>query len=126
MQLTIHQYLRNPLLLFNVSENNFPGASIYSIQVLDLDIGENSKMTYSISSINTTNFPVSSFLSINIETGIMYAQKIFDYEQDRELQIQVTDRGSPSLSGNSVIMIRIVDQNDNAPKIVYPLPESGG
>lgn len=126
MQMTIHQYLRNPLLLFNVSENNFPGASIYSIQVLDLDIGENSKMTYSISSINTTNFPVSSFLSINIETGIMYAQKIFDYEQDRELQIQVTDRGSPSLSGNSVIMIRIVDQNDNAPKIVYPLPESGG
>lgn len=30
------------------------------------------------------------------------------------------------LSGNSVFMIRIVDQNDNAPKILYTLPESGG
>ncbi|XP_077327647.1 protocadherin gamma-B1-like [Lithobates pipiens] len=111
-----------------VSKNNFPGASIYRIQALDFDIGENSKITYSISSTNTTNFPVSSFLSINIETGILYAEKTFDYEQEKEFQIQVTatDSGSPSLSGNSVFMIRIVDQNDNVPEILYPLPESAG
>ncbi|XP_018422190.1 PREDICTED: protocadherin gamma-B1-like [Nanorana parkeri] len=111
-----------------VPENNLPGASIYCIHALDLDSGENGKITYSVSNINTSSLPVSSYLSINIETGIFYAQKTFDYEQDREFQLQVTasDSGSPSLSGNATFTIRIVDQNDNAPKILYPLPESGG
>ncbi|XP_040200786.1 protocadherin gamma-B1-like isoform X9 [Rana temporaria] len=111
-----------------VPENNLPGASIYSIRALDLDSGENAKITYSVFSMNTTSHPVSSYLTINTETGVLYAQKRFDYEQDKEFQIQVTakDSGYPSLSGNATFTIRIVDQNDNAPKIVYPSPENGG
>ncbi|XP_063784901.1 protocadherin gamma-B1-like isoform X23 [Pseudophryne corroboree] len=111
-----------------VPENNLPGASIYSVQASDPDTGDNAKIIYSISSTNTEDLPVSSYLSINIETGVLYAQRSFDYEQHKEFLIQVTarDNGSPSLSSNTTLIIRIVDQNDNAPKILYPSADSGG
>ncbi|XP_063784892.1 protocadherin gamma-B2-like isoform X14 [Pseudophryne corroboree] len=111
-----------------VPENNLPGSSIYSVQASDPDTGDNAKIIYSISSSNTENVPVSSYLSINIETGVLYAQRSFDYEQHKDFLLQVIarDSGSPSLSSNATLIIRIVDQNDNAPKILYPSADSGG
>ncbi|CAH2275879.1 protocadherin gamma-B2-like [Pelobates cultripes] len=111
-----------------VPENNLPGASIYRIHALDSDIEENAKIIYSISSTNMEDIPVSSYLSINIETGVLYAQRSFDYEQHEKFQIQITakDKGTPSLSRNSTLIIHIVDQNDNSPKILYPSPENDG
>ncbi|XP_075129883.1 protocadherin gamma-B2-like [Leptodactylus fuscus] len=110
-----------------VQENNLPGASIYSIQAIDHDIGDNAKIIYSISNVDT-DLPVTAYLSINIETGVLYAQRSFDYEQQNEFIIQVSarDNGSPPLSSNTTLTIRIIDQNDNAPKILYPSPESDG
>ncbi|XP_063784897.1 protocadherin gamma-B2-like isoform X19 [Pseudophryne corroboree] len=111
-----------------VPENNLPGASIYSVQASDPDTGDNAKIIYSLFSTNTEDLPVSSYLSMNIETGVLYAQRSFDYEQHKEFLIQVSarDNGSPSLSSNATLIIRIVDQNDNAPKILYPSADSGG
>uniref|UniRef100_A0A6I8R320 Cadherin domain-containing protein n=1 Tax=Xenopus tropicalis TaxID=8364 RepID=A0A6I8R320_XENTR len=109
-------------------ENNLPGASIYSVYASDPDAGDNSKIIYSISNINTEDFPVSPYFSINIETGVLYAQRSFDYEQHKEFQINIMakDNGSPPLSSNATLIIHIIDQNDNAPKILYPSTESGG
>ncbi|XP_075131390.1 protocadherin gamma-B1-like isoform X4 [Leptodactylus fuscus] len=111
-----------------VPENNLPGASIYTIQASDPDTGDNAKIIYSISTITTEDLPLSSYISINIESGVVYAQRTFDYEQLKEFVVQVTaiDNGSPALSSNATLMIRIVDQNDNAPKILYPSPDGGG
>ncbi|XP_073505312.1 protocadherin gamma-B2-like [Phyllobates terribilis] len=111
-----------------VPENNLPGASIFSIQASDPDTGDNAKIIYSISSAITETPSVTSYLSINIETGVLYAQRSFDYEQNKEFIIEVTasDNGSPSLSSNATLFINIVDKNDNAPKILYPSPDTDG
>ncbi|XP_044136944.1 protocadherin gamma-B1-like isoform X3 [Bufo gargarizans] len=111
-----------------VPENNLPGSSIYNIKASDLDTGENAKIFYSISTSNTEDLPATSYLSINVETGVIYAQRSFDYEQHKEFHIQINsrDNGSPSLSSNVTLVIHIVDQNDNAPKILYPSPDIGG
>ncbi|XP_053321589.1 protocadherin gamma-B1-like isoform X18 [Spea bombifrons] len=111
-----------------VPENNLPGASIFSIQASDLDTGDNAKVLYLISNSNTEDFPISSYFAINIETGVLYAQRSFDFEQHKQFVIEVTatDNGSPNLSSNVTLIIHIVDQNDNAPKILYPSPESSG
>ncbi|XP_069619801.1 protocadherin gamma-B1-like isoform X1 [Ranitomeya imitator] len=111
-----------------VPENNLPGASIFSIQASDPDTGDNARIIYSISSTVTETPSMTSYLSINIETGVLYAQRSFDYEQNKEFIIEVTasDNGSPSLSSNVTLFIHIVDQNDNAPKILYPSPDIGG
>ncbi|OCT88392.1 hypothetical protein XELAEV_18017023mg [Xenopus laevis] len=110
-----------------LAENNLPGASIYCIFASDLDVGDNAKVIYSISSTNTEDFPVSSYFSINIETGVLYAQRSFDYEQHKEFQMEIMakDNGFPPLSSNATLFIHITDQNDNAPKILYPSSEVG-
>ncbi|XP_072255080.1 protocadherin gamma-B5-like [Pyxicephalus adspersus] len=106
-----------------VPENNLPGASIYRVEASDYDYGENAKIFYSVYS---EELPVSSYFSVNMENGVLYAQRSFDYEQHKEFIVQVNarDNGSPSLSSNSTLVIRIVDRNDNEPKILYP--ENGG
>ncbi|XP_066445329.1 protocadherin gamma-B1-like [Eleutherodactylus coqui] len=111
-----------------VPENNLPGTSLFIIQATDPDSGDNAKIIYSISSSITEMLSMSSYLSINIETGVVYAQRSFDYEQNKEFMIEITasDNGFPSLSSNATLCIHIVDQNDNSPKILYPSPESGG
>nr|DBA30680.1 TPA: hypothetical protein GDO54_006635 [Pyxicephalus adspersus] len=110
-----------------VSENNLPGSSIYSVKASDPDAGDNAKIMYSFFNTNTEDLSMATYLSINIETGVLYAQKSFDYEENKEFVLQVTarDNGSPPLSSNATLIIRIVDQNDNAPKILYPSSENG-
>ncbi|XP_069510246.1 protocadherin gamma-B5-like isoform X9 [Ambystoma mexicanum] len=105
-----------------VPENNSPGASIYQLIASDLDLDQNSHVTYSIGNHHIGNIPLSSYISINSQTGVIYAQRSYDYEQLREFEFQVKaqDSGSPPLSSNVTVKVFIVDQNDNPPEILYP------
>ncbi|XP_075062116.1 protocadherin gamma-B2-like [Mixophyes fleayi] len=111
-----------------IQENNLPGTSVYGINASDLDYKENAKITYSIITNTTEDIPVSSFISINSMSGVIYAQRSFDYEKLQEFQFQVMakDSGSPPLSSNVTVRICIIDKNDNAPKILYPSPDTEG
>ncbi|XP_073477030.1 protocadherin gamma-B1-like isoform X24 [Aquarana catesbeiana] len=108
-----------------VPENNLPGASIFYIQAKDIDSEENAKLTYFIVSNKDS---ISLHVSINPVTGVIYAQKSFDYEQHREFNIQVIakDNGFPSLNSSTTLKINVVDQNDNPPVILYPPRDSDG
>ncbi|XP_015266627.1 PREDICTED: protocadherin gamma-B1-like [Gekko japonicus] len=105
-----------------VPENNPSGASIFRVKASDPDLDRNARILYSIQKSNIEDLPLSSYVSINSETGIVYAQRSFDYEQFREFQLQVKaqDGGSPPLSSNVTVEVFIVDQNDNSPQILYP------
>ncbi|XP_018422220.1 PREDICTED: protocadherin gamma-B5-like [Nanorana parkeri] len=105
-----------------VPENNLPGASIFSVQARDIDSGNNAKVVYSISGISNDKDPVSSFISINPETGVFYAQRTFDYELQKEFifQVNAKDNGNPSLNSSTTLRMCVVDQNDNSPTILYP------
>ncbi|XP_048371973.1 protocadherin gamma-A12-like [Sphaerodactylus townsendi] len=102
-------------------ENNPRGASIFSLTANDPDCDENSRITYSVIE-GHKNSILSSYLSINSETGVVYALNSFDYEQFREINFQVKaqDGGSPPLSSNVSVILLILDQNDNSPQILYP------
>ncbi|XP_036606136.1 protocadherin gamma-A4-like isoform X6 [Trichosurus vulpecula] len=105
-----------------VMENNPRGSSIYSLTAHDSDIGENGHITYSITDDSVHGAPLSSYVSINSETGVLYALCSFDYEQFRELKLGVIarDSGEPPLGSNVSLTLFILDQNDNAPEILYP------
>ncbi|KAL8194396.1 UNVERIFIED_CONTAM: hypothetical protein K2H54_016653 [Gekko kuhli] len=105
-----------------VPEKNPLGASLCTVKASDPDLDRNSKITYSILTSNIEDLPLSSYISINSETGTIYAQRSFDYEQFREFHIQVKaqDGGSPPLSSNVTVWVFVVDQNDNSPRILYP------
>ncbi|XP_025873623.2 protocadherin gamma-A4 isoform X7 [Vulpes vulpes] len=111
-----------------IPENNPKGASILSMSAQDPDSMENARVTYSLAEDTLHGMPLSSYVSINSDTGVLYALRSFDYEQIRDLQLLVTasDSGEPPLSSNVSLSIFILDQNDNAPEILYPtLPTDG-
>ncbi|XP_029439287.1 protocadherin gamma-A4-like [Rhinatrema bivittatum] len=105
-----------------VAENVLPGASIYTTKATDLDSGQNSRLTYSIIEGQLREVPLSSYVSINSETGVIYTVRSFDYERFRnfEILVEAEDGGSPSLKNNITVNIFILDQNDNSPEILYP------
>ncbi|XP_044541042.1 protocadherin gamma-A12-like, partial [Gracilinanus agilis] len=105
-----------------IMENNPRGTSIYSLTAHDSDIGENGHVSYSIADDSVHSASLSSIVSINSETGVLYALCSFDYEQFRELKLGVIarDSGDPPLSSSVSLTLFILDQNDNAPEILYP------
>uniref|UniRef100_A0A8C9WH24 Protocadherin gamma-A11-like n=1 Tax=Scleropages formosus TaxID=113540 RepID=A0A8C9WH24_SCLFO len=110
-----------------VLENNSPGTSIFAVRATDADCCQNARVSYVLEDSDVNGVPASSFVSLNSETGIIYAVRSFDYEQLRGFQIIVIahDGGSPPLSGNATVHIVIQDQNDNAPQVLYPVQTGG-
>nr|XP_058142065.1 protocadherin gamma-A3-like [Dasypus novemcinctus] len=111
-----------------IPENNPRGASIFSVTAHDPDSEDNSRITYALTDDTLQGAPLSSYVSINADTGILYALQSFDYEQFQELQLRVaaSDSGDPPLSSNVSLSLFVLDQNDNAPEILYPvLPTDG-
>ncbi|XP_055980540.1 protocadherin gamma-A10 isoform X23 [Sorex fumeus] len=105
-----------------IPENNPRGASIFSVTAVDPDSEQNARVTYSLAEDTVQGVPLSSYISINSDTGVLYSLQSFDYEQFRDLQMQVTatDSGDPPLSSNVSLSIFVLDQNDNVPEILYP------
>ncbi|XP_060751261.1 protocadherin beta-16-like isoform X42 [Tachysurus vachellii] len=108
-----------------VMENNKPGTSISSVTARDPDWRQNGTVLYSLVSSEINSLPVTSFLSINSDTGVIQAVRSFDYEKFRNFKVQVVarDNGSPPLSSNVTVSVFISDENDNSPQILYPAPE---
>uniref|UniRef100_A0A452GX12 Cadherin domain-containing protein n=1 Tax=Gopherus agassizii TaxID=38772 RepID=A0A452GX12_9SAUR len=113
-----------------LKENNPPGLLIGTVRVADLDTEQNAKSTYSAlpgGHVLCCYGPAfSSSISINSETGNVYALQSLDYEQRRDFQVTVraADGGSPPLSSEVIVLVVIIDENDNVPFILYPLQNS--
>ncbi|XP_060764976.1 protocadherin beta-16-like isoform X7 [Neoarius graeffei] len=108
-----------------VMENNKPGTSISSVSSRDPDWRQNGTVLYSLVPSEINGVAVSSFLSINSDSGVIHAVRSFDYEKFRNFKVQVVarDNGSPPLSSNVTVSVFISDENDNSPQILYPAPE---
>ncbi|XP_029918461.1 protocadherin gamma-A11-like [Myripristis murdjan] len=108
-----------------VTENNKPGSTLCSVTARDPDWRQNGTVIYSLLPGEVNGAPVSSYLSVNGDTGVIHAVRSFDYEQFRSFKVQVMarDNGSPSFSSNVTVSVFITDVNDNSPQILYPAPE---
>ncbi|KAM6924075.1 protocadherin alpha-8-like isoform 4-T4 [Xenentodon cancila] len=118
-------FSRNPLQ-FYLYENNVAGLPVFSVSATDRDLNENAAVSYHIVREGTVN-NILSLLNINSENGQISALKSFDFETLKTFQFQVvaTDSGTPSLSSNVTVNVFILDQNDNAPVILYPVSSNG-
>ncbi|XP_028272672.1 protocadherin beta-16-like [Parambassis ranga] len=110
-----------------IVENNAPGLSIVTISAQDSDWNQNARISYLLVETEFSGSPVSSYVSINSESGVIYAVRSFDYEQIKQLifTIKAQDGGSPPLSSNVTVKILIQDQNDNPPQVLYPVQTGG-
>ncbi|KAI4902023.1 hypothetical protein NFI96_023144 [Prochilodus magdalenae] len=116
-----------PFYTVYVKENSAAGSILCSVSASDPDQGENSKVSYSVVDSRVLDTPVSSYIYINSENGSIFSMHSFDYERMKvfQIQVQARDHGSPSLSSNATVHVFILDQNDNAPAVIYPSPVMG-
>ncbi|XP_071267202.1 protocadherin gamma-C5-like [Salvelinus alpinus] len=105
-----------------LKENGLPGSMLSSVSASDLDFGDNAKISYSILDSKVQGVSVSSYVYMNSDNGSIYSMHSFDYETLKVFQIlvQAKDHGSPSLSSNTTVHVFLLDQNDNAPAVIYP------
>ncbi|XP_056238402.1 protocadherin gamma-A11-like [Seriola aureovittata] len=110
-----------------IVENNVPGLSIFSVSAQDSDWNQNARLSYFLEDTQVSGNPVSSYVSINSETGVIHVVRSFDYEQIKQLifTVKAQDGGSPPLSSNVTVKILIQDQNDNPPQVLYPVQTGG-
>ncbi|XP_071377141.1 protocadherin alpha-3-like [Centroberyx affinis] len=118
-------FSQNPLELY-MMENNAAGTSIFSVSASDNDLNENAIISYHIAREGSQN-DLASFLNINSDNGKISALKSFDFETLKKFHFQVvaSDSGTPPLSSNVTVNVFILDQNDNAPVILYPVSANG-
>ncbi|CAL1613005.1 unnamed protein product [Knipowitschia caucasica] len=110
-----------------VTENNVPGAYIHAVSARDPDVGAHALLRYSIEECDIQGMSVKTYVSINEDTGYVYALRSFDYEQLKEFSFSVhaQDSGATPLASNATVRVIIVDQNDNAPTVLAPLGKNG-
>ncbi|XP_065814722.1 protocadherin gamma-A1-like isoform X27 [Labrus bergylta] len=110
-----------------IVENNTPGLSIFTVKARDADWNQNARVSYILEDSSFNGVPVSSYVSVSADSGVIHAVRSFDYEQIKNFQFRVKaqDGGSPPLSSNVTVKIVIQDQNDNPPQVLYPVQTGG-
>ncbi|GAB1301632.1 Protocadherin beta 17 [Apodemus speciosus] len=113
---------QNSYTLF-VRENNSPALHIGTISATDSDSGSNAHITYSLLPPHNHQLALDSLISINADNGQLFALRALDYEtlQAFEFHVGATDGGSPALSSQALVHVVVLDDNDNAPFVLYPL-----
>ncbi|XP_056455863.1 protocadherin gamma-A2-like isoform X9 [Gadus chalcogrammus] len=110
-----------------IVENNVQGVSIFTLNAKDADWNQNALVSYILEDSSLNGVPVSSYVSVTADSGVIHAVRSFDYEQIKDFQflVKAQDGGSPPLSSNVSVKILIQDQNDNAPQVLYPVQTGG-
>ncbi|XP_054244957.1 protocadherin gamma-B5-like [Indicator indicator] len=109
-----------------MAENNAAGAPVLRVLARDADAGANGRVSYWLEGgrEGTTPPPVS----VDAQSGAVYAQRSFDYEQCREFTVTVRaqDGGVPARSSTATVRILVLDRNDNTPRVLWPTAASAG
>ncbi|XP_054024593.1 protocadherin gamma-B5-like [Dryobates pubescens] len=107
-----------------VAENNAAGAPVLRVHARDADAGANGRVSYWLEGGSADS--VAPPVSVEAQSGAVYAQRSLDYEQCREFTVTVRaqDGGVPARSSTATVRIFVLDRNDNAPRVLWPAAAS--
>ncbi|KAK7101764.1 protocadherin Fat 4-like isoform X2 [Littorina saxatilis] len=96
----------------NVYENTLPGATLTTVLAVDMDTEERGEVTYTLLSGNTGNT-----FALNESTGTLILAAHLDATLTSQfvLEVQASDGGSPPLTSNATVSVKVIDVNDHAP-----------
>lgn len=100
-------------------------SSVCQVHAYDLDLGDNGRVTYEI---NRRQSDPNEVFSINRTSGVVYLNKLLDYEAQafHELIISARDSGAQPEHSSTFVGVKVLNINDNSPTIsVLFLSEAG-
>ncbi|KAK0151211.1 Protocadherin-7 [Merluccius polli] len=119
-----------------VPENVLVDTPVALVQVSDRDQGENGAVTctvvgdvpFTLKPAGETALPplpADEAFDRNKKKFFLHTSALLDYETTKEYSVTIVavDSGSPSLSSNSSLMVRVVDINDHAPTFAQNVVE---
>uniref|UniRef100_A0A4W6BV80 Si:ch73-379j16.2 n=1 Tax=Lates calcarifer TaxID=8187 RepID=A0A4W6BV80_LATCA len=100
-----------------IQENVPAGTSIFRMNATDPDESTNGEIEYSLG--KTLMRKVYDIFELDKITGEIRIKGVVDYEETDvyELDIEASDKGTPPLTGECRVIIKIQDVNDNPPEI---------
>ncbi|XP_053314327.1 protocadherin-7 isoform X1 [Spea bombifrons] len=104
---------------FYVKENLQPNSPVGMVTVMDADKGRNAEMSLFIEED-------SDIFSIENDTGTIYSTRSFDreYQSLYTFRVKAVDGGEPPKSATATVSLFVMDENDNAPTVAYPVNSS--
>ncbi|XP_061536537.1 protocadherin-7 isoform X2 [Phycodurus eques] len=119
-----------------VPENVLVDTPVALVQVSDRDQGENGAVTctvvgdvpFTLKPAGETALPplpADEAFDRNKKKFFLHTSALLDYEVTKEYSVTIVavDSGSPSLSSNSSLMVRVVDYNDHPPVFAQSVAE---
>ncbi|NWW08860.1 PCDGB protein, partial [Oreocharis arfaki] len=105
----------------HVPEDVPVGSVLVTVTAPDADEGLNGYVKYSFKKITEK---ATQIFHLDSETGEIALVRSLDFEEgdsyEFELWVRAEDGGAPALSSNVSVRLLIVDENDNAPQVLYP------
>ncbi|XP_019714065.1 protocadherin-7b [Hippocampus comes] len=104
---------------FYVKENLEPNSPVGMVTVIDADKGQNAEMSLFIEE-------EEEIFSIENDTGTIFSTLSFDREQKTTytFRVKAVDGGDPPRSATATVSLFVMDDNDNAPGVTFPINSS--
>ena len=101
-----------------IIENELPSSAIVRVEATDADEGLNSQLVYGLAEYSQIEY--GDVFRVDSKTGEVFLRRRLDREVESLYSLTVTasDRGSPPLSAFTRLIVRVLDVNDNAPRVV--------
>ncbi|XP_045903065.1 protocadherin Fat 4-like isoform X1 [Micropterus dolomieu] len=99
-----------------VLETETVGTSVLALSAVDPDEGANGRVTYSIFRQSPSSDP--AVFELDSSSGTLRLVQPLDYSEEKmyTLMVQASDAGTPSLVGNSSVVVKVKDVNNNPPE----------
>ncbi|KAM9833786.1 protocadherin-7b isoform 2-T2 [Syngnathus typhle] len=104
---------------FYVKENLEPNSPVGMVTVIDADKGQNAEMSLYVEE-------EEEIFSIENDTGTIFSTLSFDREQKTTytFRVKAVDGGDPPRSATATVSLFVMDDNDNAPGVTFPINSS--
>jgi len=118
-------HFASPSYEVDVVENELPSSAIVRVEATDADELQNSQLVYGLAEFSQTEY--SDVFRVNPATGEVFLRRRLDREVQSVYSLTVTasDHGSPALTAFTRVVVRVVDDNDNAPRVVVSSASRG-
>ncbi|KAM4875288.1 protocadherin alpha-8 isoform 1-T1 [Thomomys bottae] len=100
-----------------IFENADNGTMVIRVNASDCDEGANGEVSYSFNSLVPP--VVMEKFSIDANTGAIEIRGNLDFEQKTlyKIRVDATDSGHPPMAGHCTVLVKVLDRNDNAPRV---------